>query len=73
MIRPVFTLADLLADPTGTPLMPKEVATLMGCSRHTVDAAIKDGLIPHTRLGRRFFIPRRVAIALLTGKPLNEG
>jgi excisionase family DNA binding protein len=53
------------------PLTVDELAHLMGCSRPVIDAAIKTGQIPHTRLGRRIFIPRRAARALLDGKPLN--
>jgi excisionase family DNA binding protein len=54
------------------PLMPGELARLMGCSRPVIDAALKAGRIPHTRLGRRIFIPRAVALALLNGEPLNR-
>jgi excisionase family DNA binding protein len=54
------------------PLMPSELAKLMGCSRPVVDAALKCGAIPHTRLGRRIFIPRTVALALLNGKPVGR-
>lgn len=53
------------------PLMPAELAKLMGCSRPVIDAAIKGGAIPHTRLGRRIFIPRRVAMALLNGEQVK--
>jgi excisionase family DNA binding protein len=56
----------------GKPLMPAELAELMGCSRPVIDAALKDGTIPHTRLGRRYFIPRPVADALLNGAPLKR-
>lgn len=54
------------------PLMPAELAQLMGCSRPVIDAALKDGTIPHTRLGRRIFIPRSIAAALLNGQPLKQ-
>jgi excisionase family DNA binding protein len=54
------------------PLMPSELARLMGCSRPVIDAALKAGKIPHTRLGRRIFIPRSVAAALLSGEPLKR-
>jgi excisionase family DNA binding protein len=54
------------------PLMPAELAKLMGCSRPLIDAALKDGTIPHTRLGRRIFIPRSVADALLSASPLRR-
>ena len=47
------------------PLGPNELAKALGCSRHTVDCAIKDKTIPAVRIGRRFFIPRRVAIEIL--------
>jgi len=50
------------------PLMPGELAKLMGCSRPVIDAALRTGKIPHTRLGRRIFIPRSVAVALLNGE-----
>lgn len=50
------------------PLMPGELAKLMGCSRPVIDAALKAGKIPHTRLGRRIFIPRAAALALLNGE-----
>ncbi|MDE2183476.1 MAG: excisionase family DNA-binding protein [Alphaproteobacteria bacterium] len=52
--------------------MPGELAKLMGCSRPVIDAALKAGTIPHTRLGRRIFIPRTVATALLNGEPLKQ-
>ena len=54
------------------PLMPSELAKLMGCSRPVIDAELKAGRIPHTRLGRRIFIPRSVATALLNGEPLKQ-
>jgi excisionase family DNA binding protein len=57
---------------TERPLMPAELAQLMGCSRPVIDAAIKKGEIPHTRLGRRIFIPRAAADALLSGRPLKQ-
>jgi excisionase family DNA binding protein len=47
------------------PLGPAELAKALGCSRHTVDCAIKSGTIPAVRIGRRFFIPRRVVIEIL--------
>lgn len=47
------------------PLMPAELAKLMGCSRPVIDKALRDGTIPHTRLGRRIFIPRRIAMEML--------
>lgn len=53
------------------PLMPGELAKLMGCSRPVIDAALKAGSIPYTRLGRRIFIPRRVATALLNAEPMK--
>lgn len=49
----------------GPPLMPGELAKLMGCSRPVIDTALKDGKIPHIRLGRRYFIPRRIAAEML--------
>ncbi len=55
------------------PLMPGELAILMGCSRPVIDAALRNGTIPHTRLGRRIFIPRPVAAALLNGVPIRKG
>jgi len=45
--------------------MPAELAKLMGCSRPVIDKALRDGTIPHTRLGRRIFIPRRIAMEML--------
>ena len=60
-----------MRDENDRPLMPGELAKLMGCSRPVIDAALKAGKIPHTRLGRRIFIPRRVAAALLNGNPLD--
>ena len=47
------------------PLMPNELANLMGCSRPVIDAALRKGQIPHVRLGRRIFIPRRVAVEMV--------
>jgi excisionase family DNA binding protein len=55
----------MLSTEETTPLMPAELAKLLGCSRHTVDCAIKDGTIPAARIGRRLFIPRRVAREIL--------
>lgn len=54
------------------PLMPGELAKLMGCSRPVIDAALKAGKIPHTRLGRRIFIPRAAALALLNGESFKR-
>ena len=48
------------------PLAPAEFAKALGCSRHTVDCAIRDGTIPAARIGRRFSIPRRVVTEILT-------
>lgn len=48
------------------PLSPLELAKALGCSRHTVDCAIRANAIPAARIGRRFFIPRRVAVEILT-------
>jgi len=53
------------------PLTVDELAHLMRCSRPVIDMAIKTGRIPHTRLGRRIFIPRRAAMALLNGEPVS--
>ncbi|WP_311031237.1 helix-turn-helix domain-containing protein [Mesorhizobium koreense] len=47
------------------PLSPVEFAKALGCGRHTVDCAIRDNTIPAARIGRRYFIPRRVAIEIL--------
>jgi len=47
------------------PLGPAELAKALGCSRHTVDCAIKAGRIPAARIGRRLFIPRRVVTEIL--------
>jgi len=47
------------------PLSPAELAAALGCSRHTVDCAIKAKTIPAVRIGRRLFIPRRVATEIL--------
>lgn len=47
------------------PLAPAELAEALGCCRHTVDMAIRDGTIPAVRIGRRQFIPRRVATEIL--------
>jgi excisionase family DNA binding protein len=47
------------------PLAPTELAKALGCGRHTVDCAIKNGTIPAVRIGRRFFIPRRVVTEIL--------
>jgi len=53
-------------DASERPLGPAELADALGCSRHTVDCAIKAGTIPAARIGRRFFIPRRVATEILS-------
>jgi excisionase family DNA binding protein len=47
------------------PLSPVEFAKALGCGRHTVDCAIRDNTIPAARIGRRYFIPRRVAVEIL--------
>jgi excisionase family DNA binding protein len=47
------------------PLTPIDLAALMGCSRPVIDKALRDGVIPHLRLGRRIFIPRRVAAEMV--------
>lgn len=49
----------------GPPLMPGELAEAMHCSRPLIDKALREGVIPHVRLGRRIFIPRRVAFEIL--------
>jgi excisionase family DNA binding protein len=54
------------------PLGPAELAKALGCSRHTVDCAIKSGTIPAVRIGRRFFIPRRVVIEILDNGRIPE-
>lgn len=53
-------------DSEGPPLKPADLARAMGCSRAVVDAGIKAGTIPALRLGRRYFIPARVAHAMVT-------
>lgn len=50
------------------PLMPAQLAQLMGCNRSTVDAALKAGTIKGVRVGRRWFIPRNVARQLVLGE-----
>ncbi len=52
-------------DTSQRPLGPAELAEALGCSRHTVDCAIRAGTIPAARIGRRLFIPRRVATEIL--------
>ena len=47
------------------PFSPKDLAAALGCSRHTIDCAIKNKTIPAARIGRRYFIPFRVAAAIL--------
>jgi excisionase family DNA binding protein len=47
------------------PLGPAELAKALGCSRHPVDCAIKNNTIPAVRIGRRWFIPHRVAVEIL--------
>ena len=54
------------------PLGPAELAKALGCSRHTVDCAIKEGVIPAARIGRRLFIPRRVVTEILTNGRIPE-
>lgn len=56
----------------GTPLSPAELAKRLGCSRHTVDCAIRAGAIPALRVGRRLFIPRRVAVEMLTNARIPQ-
>lgn len=48
------------------PVGPAELAKALGCSRYPVDCAIKNGTLPAVRIGRRWFIPRRVAMEILT-------
>ena len=51
------------------PFTPGEFADALGCCRHTVDTAIKNRIIPAARIGRRYFIPRRIANEILeTGR-----
>jgi excisionase family DNA binding protein len=45
--------------------MPGELAEAMGCSRPVIDKALRNGMIPHVRLGHRIFIPRRIAVEIL--------
>lgn len=47
------------------PATPDELCELIGCSRPTIDRALHDGVIPHFRLGRRYFIPRNVVTEML--------
>lgn len=54
------------------PLGPAELAKALGCSRHTIDMAIREGKIPAARIGRRFFIPRRVATEILENGRIPE-
>ena len=54
------------------PLGPAELAKALGCSRHTVDVAIRSGVIPAARIGRRLFIPRRIAAEILTNGRIPE-
>lgn len=56
----------------GPPIGPAELANELGCSRHTVDCAIKAGTIPALKVGRRWFIPRRVAVEMLTNARIPE-
>jgi excisionase family DNA binding protein len=48
------------------PLTPVEFAKALGCGRHAVDDAIHRGDIPAAKIGRRYFIPHRVAVEILT-------
>jgi excisionase family DNA binding protein len=54
------------------PFSPAGFAEMLGCSRHTVDNAIKDKTIPAVRIGRRYFIPRRVAFEILENGRIPE-
>lgn len=37
---------------------PGELAVILNISRNGVYSALRDGTIPHVRIGRRFVIPR---------------
>jgi excisionase family DNA binding protein len=37
---------------------PSELARVLGISRNGVYAALRNGTIPHVRIGRRFVIPK---------------
>lgn len=43
-----------------------EVATALRISRGLAFAAVRDGTIPHVRIGRRILVPRASLTALLT-------
>jgi excisionase family DNA binding protein len=49
----------------GPPFTPREVAKLLGCSEPVAYDSVHDGTIPSVRIGRRYFIPRRVMFEIL--------
>jgi len=46
---------------------PDELALVLGISRNGVYTALRNGTIPHVRIGRRFVIPRKAVESWLVG------
>ncbi len=53
--------------PAGPRLSVAQTAELLGVSRWLVQQAVRDGSLPHVRLGRRILIPRARVLAWLDG------
>lgn len=53
--------------PAGPTLSVAQTAELLGVSRWLVQQAVRDGSLPHVRLGRRILIPRARVLAWLDG------
>jgi excisionase family DNA binding protein len=45
--------------------MPREFAKAMHCSLPVIYKSLEDGTVPSVKIGRRYFIPRRVAVEIL--------
>ena len=54
-------------EPSGPTLSVAQTAELLGVSRWLVQQAVRDGSLPHVRLGRRILIPRARVLAWLAG------
>ena len=50
-----------------------ELARLLGLSRETVRQALLRGEIPHTRIGRQYFVARDVLDDLIHGRHVSDG
>ena len=54
-----------------TTLTPEEVSQALGLGINQVYNALKEGQIPHHRIGRRYVIPRAMFERWLSGEPVH--